>query len=221
MGASAPPRRSFPSGLVVLALAAIGLLVAVGWVRDLVPSFDNPFREQTVERTGPALLRSIRDLQEYRAASGNFQVIVDVERDTSYVPDEIKGERVLFLAVGSVDAGVDFGTLGSEAVEVSDDRRSVAIVLPAPELYEPVLDLGRSRVYRHERGLIDRIGDLLGGPGSQRQVYRLAEQHLAAAARDRSGLVARARANTRTMLVSLLRSLGFERVQVRFEPTGA
>ena len=69
-----------------------------------------------------------------------------------------------------------------------------------------------------------RQGDRFGGgseitgddTGVQSDLFPLAEEKLAAAARDGSGLVARAERNTRLMLEGLLRSLGFTRVDVRF-----
>lgn len=213
------PRRTLPSGFLVTLLALIGLVVAIGWVRDLLPDLglDNPFGEQTIDRTSPAVLKSIRNLQDYRAASGHFEVIVDVERDSRLIPDEIKGERVLFVAVGSVDAGVDLGRLAAGAIEVTDDRRAVTIELPPARFREPVLDLERSRVYDRDRGLVDRIGQLFGDQsGTDTDLYARAEEQLAAAARSRSGLLARAESNTRATLESLLRSLGFERVEIRF-----
>ena len=173
--------------------------------------------KQTVDRTGPAVLKSIRNLSEYRASSGHFEVIVDVEKDTRYVPDAIKGERVLFVAIGDVDASVDFGAVGEDGVTVSDDRRSVELVLPTARFQEPVLDLERSYVYDRDRGVLDRIGSLFGEGGSSEQdLYRLASEKLAAAARDGSGLLPRAEQNTRAMLRSLLTSLGFTRIEIRF-----
>jgi hypothetical protein len=52
-------------------------------------------------------------------------------------------------------------------------------------------------------------------PTSERELYRLAEQKLAAAAGE-SELVARAEQNTREMLRSMLRSLGYSEVTVVF-----
>jgi hypothetical protein len=211
------PRQGVPSWLVVVGLVVLGVYLLAGWVGGILPDFANPFEERTVDRSGPALLKSLRDLEEYRAASGHFEVIVDLERDTRFVPSAIKGERVLFVAVGSVDAGVSFAGLDEDAVDVSDDRTSATILLPPARFHEPRLDLGRSYVYDRDRGAIDRIGDLLGDDsGDDRELYRLAERRLAAAARDGSGLLARAEENTREMLASLLRSLGFERVEIRF-----
>ena len=213
-----PPRRerAFPTALVVVAAVVLGGFLFVGWVGSLLPNFSNPFREETIDRTGPALLQSVRDLREYRAASGHFQVIVDVERETRFVPSSIRGERVLFVAVGSVDAGVDFSVLEDGAVEVSEDRRTVRLELPPARFHDPELDLDRSYVYDRDLGAIDRLGRLFGDGGDDAELYRLAEDRIAAAARDDSGLLRRAEENTRAMLVSLLESLGFERIEVTF-----
>jgi hypothetical protein len=210
-------RREFPTALVVLGLLTLGGFWFVGWVGNLLPDVSNPFREETIDRTGPAVLKAVRDLQDYRAASGHFEVIVDVEKNTRFVPDEIKGERVLFVAVGSVDAGIDFSGLEAGAVEVSADRRSVSLLLPPATFRDPDLDLERSYVYDRDRGAIDRIRSLFDDTGGvEPQLYRLADRKLAAAARDGSGLLARAERNTRTMLTGLLRALGFTRIDIRF-----
>ena len=106
-----PPPRRFPTGLVVLAVVILGGFLFVGWVRDLIPDFGNPFTTETVDRSGPAVLKSIQNLQDFQAASGHFEVIVDVEQDTRFVPSSIEGQRMLFVAIGSVDAGVSFSGL--------------------------------------------------------------------------------------------------------------
>ena len=86
-----------------------------------------------------------------------------------------------------------------------------------PRSVEPELDLERSYVYDRDRGAIDRLQSLFGDDvGVEQDLYPLAEEKLADAARDGSGLLARAERNTRLMLEGLLRSLGFVRVDVRF-----
>jgi hypothetical protein len=212
-----PQRRGVPFGLVMLAAAVLGFVLLAGWLGDLLPGLGNPFSEQTIDRSGPAVLKSLRNLSDFRAATGHFEVIVDVEKDTRFVPDKLKGERVLFLAVGSVDAGVDFSGLKDDAVVVSDDRRSVTLELPPARYNEPELDLERSRVYDRDRGVIDRLQALFGDDvGTDPQIYTLGEEKLAAAARGGSGLLARAERNTRLMLTGLLRSLGFTRIEIQF-----
>ena len=100
---------------------------------------------------------------------------------------------------------------------VSDDRRRAAITLPAPTLSRPRLDLRRSHVYDRDRGVLNRIGDVFSEGDDQREIYVAAERKLTEAARRTPGIRSRARTNTRAMLRTLLRSLGFTRVTVRFE----
>jgi hypothetical protein len=213
-----PPGRDVPWALVVLCLLIIGIASGVGWLRGVLPDFDNPFASETIDRSGPAVLRSIQNLHEYHAASGNFQVIVDIEEDTA-LPDELLGTRTLFVAAGTVDATVDFSQLGGDAVQVSDDRRAATITLPRPQLGEARVDPERSYVYDRQRGVFDKIGELFSDdPNDERRIYLLAEEKLAEAARGGAGLAPRAEENTRRMLTSLLGSLGFTTVVVRFEP---
>ena len=201
----------------MLGVVVLSTFLFIGWVKDLIPGLGNPFGTQTVDRTGPVVLKSIENLRDFRAASGHFEVIVDVEKDTRFVPAKIKGERVLFVAVGNVDAGVDFTGIEDDAVEVSADRRRVSLELPPATYRPPELDLERSYVYDRDRGAIDRLQSLFGDDvGVESELYPLAKEKLASAARDGSGLLARAQQNTRLMLQGLLRSLGFTRVDIRF-----
>jgi Protein of unknown function (DUF4230) len=209
--------RAFPWRLAIVAgLIVLTVAVGPGWIRGLLPSFPNPFAAETVDRSAPAVLQSIRDLREYRAASGEFQVLVDLEKDTA-LPAAILGERTLFLAAGTVDVGVDFSSLGPGAVKVSPDRRSAVITLPPPRLSEAELDLERSHVVNRKQGVLNEIGLLFSDErNTEREVYLLAEEKLNAAAAASPRLLPRAKANTRATLETLLRSLGFRRVDVRF-----
>jgi hypothetical protein len=214
------PRRDVPWGVITFALLVIAIFGGVSWVRGVLPDFDNPFAEETVDRSGPAVLESIQDLHEYQAASGDFQQIVDLEKDTA-LPSGLLGSRTLFIAYGTVDATVDFSTIGTDAIEVSDDRLSATITLQSPLLSEARIDPTRSYVYDSEEGVLNEIGDLFtSDENSQQELYVIAQQRITAAAQQGSGLVARAQENTRAMLVSMLNALGFETVVVNFEPAG-
>ncbi|MDG4795802.1 DUF4230 domain-containing protein [Micromonospora sp. WMMD1082] len=215
-----PPHQSSGAAralLWVLGAAALAVVVLLGvQTTGILPEFRNPFTKEQTDRSQPALLESMQDLSRYVAAEGNFQVVVDLQNDRRNVPDWLLNERTLFVGSGSVEAYVDFGTLSEGAIVQSADGRSVEIKLPAPQLAETNLDLEKSYVFAEERGLLNRVGDLIGGdPNRQQQVYRLAEDRITAAARD-SGLNARAEENTRKMLEGLLRSLGFEQVTVTY-----
>ncbi len=178
-----------------------------------------PFAKQTIDRSQPALLKSIQDLSRFEAASGNFQVIVDLQQTRSLIPPVLLGQRTLFVAAGSVDAYVDFRALKGDAITVSADRKSVTVRLPAAQLDKPNIDNKNTYVFAEQRGLINRLADLFGGDvNSQQQLYVLGEQKIADAAKA-SGLAARAQQNTKTMLTGMLTSLGFTSVTVNV--TGA
>lgn len=195
--------------VVVLSLAAY----ATGsW-----PSWLSPFQQATVDRSSTPLLLQLQNVAQFRAATGTFQVLVDVEHDTTDVPSVISGERTTLFATGTVDAAVDFGGLGADRVTSSADRRTVTISLPTPTLATAVIDPARSRVVGHQRGILQRIGDAIGDTTTDdHELYTLAGKKLDAAAAQ-SDLTARAEQSTRTMLTGLASSLGFTQVTVTFD----
>jgi hypothetical protein len=213
-----PRRRRLPVGLLVGVALLLVALLAVGRLTGLAgwPSFLNPFASRQVDRSQPVLLKAIEDLAVYKAASGHFQVVVDLEEGTRGVPLIIKGQRTLFVAGGTVDAEVDFSAIDEGAIKVSGDGRRAEITLPRARLTQARVDPEQSRVVNRERGLLDRLGSVLSdNPTSERELYRLAAAKMQAAAAQ-SDLQARAEQNTREMLESMLRSLGYTEVSVTF-----
>lgn len=199
--------------VIVGATVVLGALLAVSLFG--FPGFSNPFSSETVVRDHDAVLRSLEDLSEYHAATGEYQVVIDVEDRTRFVPGFLKGERTTFLAQGSVDAVVDLGDLGPESVVVGEDG-SVTVVLPPAVLADPVVDHGASTVLDRDRGVIDRVaGAFSDSPTSERELYLEAESRLGEAAAD-GELRARAERNTAAMLEDLLTSAGFTDVRVVF-----
>ena len=204
-------------GVSVLVLAAVaGPMVGHFWKGI------DPFGSKTVDRTGPALLQAVTGLHDYHAASGTFEVIVDVEKDAKFLPSAIRGEHTTLMAHGTVDAGVDLSGLDPTAILMDKTTGRVTITLPRARLYKAQIDLAKSQVLAHRRGILDRIGSTFGGaPTSDRAIFRLAETKLAAAARA-SSIRVTAEANTRAMLAQLVTGLGFEHVTVRFaDPVAA
>jgi hypothetical protein len=205
------------------AVAALVLVLAVlfaGIRLAVLPGIKDLFGTETHDRSGPALLKSIQDMSRYDAASGNFQVVVDLEKDARFLPDAIRGTRTLYVGAGTVDAYVDLGQIGEKDVTVNADRTSAALRLPHARLGRPALDPDHSYAVSKQRGLLDRLGDLFSdNPNSEQAVQKLAVRHIGDAARS-SGLTRRAETNTTDMLQGLLHSLGFREVRVSYRTAG-
>ena len=215
---SAPRGHGLAGKLAAAAavVAAVAVLIVVLAAVNLLPRLRNPFGETTSVRSGPVLLESITALSRYQAASGSFQVVVDLTQKANLLPGFLEGSRTLFVGQGSEIAYVDFSQLKSPAVQVSADRTAVTIRLPRAQLEPAVLDVRQSYVFAQQQGLLNRIGNFFSSnPSNEQQVYVLAQQKIQTAARQ-SRLLAEAQRNTTGMLTGMMHSLGFQRVTVTF-----
>jgi len=210
-------RRRRPPLKLLAVVAALAIALPIGaQFAGLFPALSATFAPQTVDRGPAPLMTALTDISEYHAATGTFQVLVDIERDTPHVPALISGERTTLFATGQVDAMVDFAGLAPDRVNASADQRAVSFALPATRLAPATLDPAATRVVGRERGLVERLAGVVNNnPVRDEELYRLAARKLDESARQ-SDLVARAEANTRDMLTSLARSLGYEQVTVTF-----
>src|SRR5947208_3270769 len=100
------------SKLAVLAaaLVAVAVLAIALSAVHLLPRLRNPFAEQTTVTSGPVLLKSITALSRYEAASGPFQVVVDLSQH-SLLPSFLQGSETLFIGQGTDIAFIDFSHL--------------------------------------------------------------------------------------------------------------
>jgi hypothetical protein len=207
------------AGLLAV-IAAVAVLVLVFSAVHLLPQLRNPFGETTTVRSQPVLLKSITELSRYEAASGSFQVVVDLNQKAAFLPSFMEGTQTLFIGQGTEIAFVDFSQLKSKAIQVSPDRTAVTIRLPRAQLEPAVLNVRQSYVYAQQQGLLNRIGNFFSGnPNSQQQVYIVAQQKIETAARQ-SPLQAEAQKNTSSMLTGMLQSLGFRQITVTYGAPG-
>ena len=199
-----------------IALAVVIVVALVGSAIHLFPQLRNPFAETTTSRSGPVLLTSIQQLSRYEAASGTFQVVVDISSGGSILPSFLLGSDTMFIGIGTDNAYVDFSHLKGNAIQESSDRTSATITLGHAQLETANLDVKQSYVYAQQQGLFTRVNQFLSGnPNSQQALYELAQKQIQTAA-GKSELVTDAERNTRTMLTSLLQSLGFRTITVNF-----
>jgi Protein of unknown function (DUF4230) len=211
------PRVGSPAGWAG-AIAAAAVLVVVLSAVHLLPKLRNPFATTTTVTSQPVLLKSITALSRYEAASGSFEVVVDLTKRNGIIPSFLAGSETLFIGQGNDIAFVDFSQLKSKAIQVNSTRTTVTITLPKAQLEPAVLNVSQSYVYAEQQGLFNRIGNFFSGnPNSQQQVYVLAQQKITTAAKQ-SPLVPEAEKNTQAMLTGMLTSLGFKHIIVTFGP---
>lgn len=207
--------RRFPGFLLIL-FAVIGLIVVISAVRGALPD-GLPFTTKKVERSQPVLVQSLEDIGEFRAASANLQVIVDLEKDTRFVPSFVAGRRMTMVVPGEVDAGIDFSSLPPGTVTANDDRTRATVRVTAPVRFPARIDPDGIEIAGETKGLINRLSSVFTSNDSfQTEVLRLAETRLEEAAAADSSLDTKARENVRAMLTELLGQAGYDEVVVEF-----
>jgi hypothetical protein len=216
MGIRRKERDAGRGGGFTLALAAVGLTAMLLLAGKMFGFID--FGTTEIDRSQPPLLVQLSNLSEYRAATSNYELVVDLEKDVKFLPDFIAGERSVMVAAGTVDAKVDFSGLTEQNIVVSEDRKYVVVHLPAPVLADPRVDNDRTQVVARQRGVLTRLGGVFSDqPINDQKLYELAEEKLRTAA-EQSQLRDLAQKNTQAMLEGLLRSLGFEKITIVFDP---
>jgi hypothetical protein len=200
----------------VVTTAAVAALVLAGIVvfGKLVGM---PFGTTTRDHSAPPVLLELRNLADFHASQARFEVTIDQEKDVRWLPSFLAGERVQYIAVGTVDGVIDFSTLADGAVKISADNSAVSVVLPPAYAADPVLDQDISHVMNRDRGLLNRVGGMFSdNPTSEHGLVVAANDKIAAAAAQ-TDLIQRAQDNTASMLTAMLHGMGFDQVDVSFQ----
>lgn len=186
------------------AIVLVVLFTLLGAVTNLF-HWRNPFGETTTMRSSPVLLKSISELKRFEGASGEFQVVVEVQ-NSSWLPSFLAGSDTFFLGDGTVGAFVDFTNLSADKVQLSTDRLSATITLPKPVLDPTALDVHKSYIIGEQQGVFDRLFN--NDPNKVQPLLVEATKQIDGAA-AKSQLVSIAEKDTTQMLQGLLHSLGF------------
>jgi Protein of unknown function (DUF4230) len=200
--------------ILALAIVLVSVALGVGISRfdfmERVP-FVGPFlfREEPAHTTtAPVVVEGIQDLNQLATVRYRESVIVTRESGGTDLEQLLAGEKVLLVAAGDVEAGVDLESLGRDDVRVSGE--TVTIRLPEPEIFSVSLDEGATGVYDRDFGPLNvRPDDDLVEEARDAAIERIGE-----AARDED-ILAQAEQNAENGTRAFVTSLGFE--EVRFE----
>jgi uncharacterized protein DUF4230 len=199
---------------LVLALVIVVLSVALGVaISDLNFLGRLPvvgpflFEEQPAQtRTGPVVVEGVQDLDQLATVRWKESVIVTRESAGTDLEQLVSGERVLLVATGDVEAGVNLADLGQDDVRV--EGKTVTIRLPEPEILSVSLDEEETGVYDRDFSLLNfRPDDDLVEEARDVAVDRIEE-----AARDED-ILDQAEQNAENSVRAFVSTLGFEEVE--------
>ena len=163
-------------------------------------------RSATIDTSSPTVVERIRQLSRLESVVYSLDKIVEGQRQSSYIPDFLVGDKLILVAHGEVIAGVDLQQLKPTDVSVSGD--SVHVKLPAAQVFTTRIDNARTKVFSRSTGLLVNPDVNL-----ESQVRQAAEQQMTQAALD-DGILMRAHGNAQAAVSALLYGLGFHKVAV-------
>jgi Protein of unknown function (DUF4230) len=197
---------------LVIVVVGVGLGVALstqGFMERL-PVIGPLFYEEEPAQTttGPVVVEGVQDLNRLATVRWRESVIVTRESGGTELERFLAGEKVLLVATGDVEAGVDLASLGRDDVKVNGER--VTIRLPEPEILSVSLDEQKTGVYDRDFGPLNLRPD----DDLVEQARAAAVDRIEQAARDED-ILDQAEQNAEDSIRAFVSTLGFE--EVRFE----
>jgi hypothetical protein len=158
--------------------------------------------------TGPVVVEGIKELDQLATVRWTESVPVTRETGGDILDRLFSGEKVIVIATGKVEAGVDLGDIDKDQVSVNGD--SVTIDLPEPEILSASLDEKRTRVYDRDFSPLNlRPDDDLVEEARLQAVEKITD-----AARENE-ILDSAEHNAEDSVRAFVTTLGFEEVRFR------
>ena len=196
----------------VIILLGVGLGAAIstaGFMEHLPAVGPLLFEEEPAQTTTtPVVVEGIQDLNQLATVRWKESVIITRESGGTDLEQFLAGEKVLLVATGNVEAGVDLALLGRDDVKV--DGETVTIRLPEPEILSVSLDEQKTGVYDRDLGPLNLRPD----DDLVEQARAAAVDRIEQAARDED-ILDQAEQNAEDSIRAFVTALGFE--EVRFE----
>lgn len=188
---------------------AILILVFMGSMAIAAVGLRETWRQVDRRRLDRARTQ-IQHLQTLVTTRYRYRDVVFFDRRTRVLGIPAGQQEVLFSVEMEVVAGIDLAD-GIEIAPDREDRHRVFVTLPAPTVLRVVTDETSIQQYL----VLERFGRL--------DWLDISEEIQGAKERNRSdavdrGVLSRAEMHARTVVDSLLRGVGYERVEIRFRP---
>ena len=197
--------------ILALVIVVLGVALGVGLARfgETLPLVGPLLGEKPPRTTtGPVVVEGIRELDQLATVRWTESVPVTKESGGDLLDRLFSGEKVLVIATGNVEAGVDLGDIHKGDVSVDGD--TVTINLPEAEILSASLDEEKTRVYDRDFSPLNfRPDDDLVEEARLRAVKKIA-----ASARE-NGILDTAEGNAEDSIHAFVTTLGFEEVRFR------
>jgi hypothetical protein len=220
MDAEGPPDPSSSNGpRLGCSLIALGLIFMVcsGAGGALYLWFERskqqlaPAEPVSVLRPTPTVVTSMRQLALLQTVSFHLERVIDLRDRQNHMFGMVQAEDALLLvAAGDVTAGVDLSGMRDNDVVIDAQTRSVKVLLPPAQVLAATLDNDATYVHTRRTDALAKRQETLETRARQEAESTLRDAALA------GGILQRAREGAERTVGTLLRSLGFELVEIRF-----
>ena len=194
---------------LVLALVIVVLGVGLARFGSSLPIVGPLLAEKPPRTaTGPVVVEGIQELDQLATVRWTESVPVTRESGGDILDRLFNGEKVLMIAPGEVDAGVDLGDIGKDDVSLNSD--TVTIDLPEPRIFSASLDEEKTHVYDRDFSPLNvRPDDDLVEEARVQAVDKIKD-----AARENK-ILDTAKHNAEDTVRAFVTTLGFEEVRFR------
>ena len=195
--------------VLALVIVVLSVLLGVGLANygDRLPLLGPLFVEEPARTTtSPVVVEGIQELNRLATVRWTESVVVTRESGGTRLEQFLTGERVLLVATGEVEAGVDLAEMDEDDVRVDGDR--VTVDLPEPQILSSSLDEERTRVYDRDRGLLN-----LGADDVLVQEARQDAEAEVVSTAEENGILETAERNAEESIRAFVTTLGFEEVE--------
>jgi hypothetical protein len=155
------------------------------------------------------IINEVRALARLETIQYTVEKVITAEVNQG-VLGPLFGDRLLFVAHGTVIAGIDMSQIASQDMWIQDSVLNVR--LPAAEIFTVTLDNQKSYVYDRQTGLLTH-----GDVNLETAARQVAEDQIQQAALD-DGILATAEQNAEAYLSRLFQALGYPEV-IFMQPT--
>jgi len=199
----------------VLVVLILGSAVGTGIVRLTKQALVNVAEPViTVTTPAPVIVERLQALNRLETVRQVNRHVVEAKSQSLPLPQFLVKDKLLMLVQTETIAGIDFTHLSEDDVKVTD--RSVILRLPEPKVFSTYIQDEHSRVINREKGWFVR------NPDKDLERYaRLKATSNARKAAIKSDLLSNARSNAEDNIRGLLKSLGFEHVEIKWKDSAA